>query len=161
MRRGKRNERVCRCSRHQRRMRGWRRRLQSDEEEAEAQTSGGVAPAVWVEDEDVFPCSPYGVEDLMGQDPVTGAVTVLDSQVVWGDDGFDGYGYGGYEYDWAVCHLGSWIYRQHRYVWVAGRHHHHHSPVRWVKANGKRGYVPIHPRDVAGKEPRNLQHWNL
>ncbi|MGA8940740.1 MAG: hypothetical protein WB439_16375 [Acidobacteriaceae bacterium] len=133
-------------------------RAQRDEEEAEEQTSGGVAPAVWVEDEDLFPCSPYGVEDLMGQDPVTGDVTVLDSQIVWGDDGFDGYGYGGYGFDWAVCHTGSWIYRRHRYVWVAGRHHHHHSPVRWVKVNGKRGYVPIHPRDVAGKEPFNLRH---
>ncbi len=31
-------------------------------------------------------------------------------------------------------------------------------PVRWVKVNGKRGYVPIHPRDAEGKEPENLKH---
>jgi hypothetical protein len=30
-----------------------------------------------------------------------------------------------YPYDWAVCHAGFWIYRQNRYMWVAGTHKHH------------------------------------
>ena len=34
---------------------------------------------------------------------------------------------------------------------------HHHHPVRWVKTGGKVGFVPIHPRDVAGKPPVNLK----
>lgn len=128
---------------------------QQDEEQAEEQTDGdgGVAPAAWVDDEDAFPCSPYALESLMGLDPVTGDPLVLASDVVWNDDGFDDFGY-----DWAVCHAGSWLYRQHRYVWVAGRRHHHRSPVHWVKVNGKLGYVPIHPRDAASKEPENLHH---
>jgi len=128
---------------------------QQDEEQAEEQTDGdgGVAPAAWVDDEDVFPCSPYALENLMGLDPVTGDPLELASDVVWNDDGFDDFGY-----DWAVCHAGSWLYRRHRYVWVAGRHRHHHSPVHWVKMNGKQGFVPIHPRDAAGKEPENLRN---
>ena len=132
---------------------------QQDEEQAEEQTDGdgGVAPAAWVEDEDAFPCSPYALENLMGLDPVTGDPVVLASDVVWNDGAFDDFGYG-FGYDWAVCHAGSWIYRRHRYVWVAGRHRHHHSPVHWVKMNGKQGFVPIHPRDAAGKEPENLRN---
>ncbi len=35
---------------------------------------------------------------------------------------------------------------------------HHHCPVRWVKYSGVKGYVPLHPRDVAGKPPINLKH---
>ena len=92
----------------------------------------------------------------MTQDPMTGRTVVLASDVVWNGDGFDDYGY-----DWAVCHAGSWIQWRHRYAWVAGRRQHHRCPVRWVKVNGKLGYVPIHPRDArrqgAGQsEARNL-----
>ncbi len=61
-------------------------------------------------------------------------------------------------YDWAVCHAGSWIYRQHRYVWVAGTKKHHHCPVRWVRTGHSIAYVPIHPRDVLGKPPINRAH---
>ncbi len=61
-------------------------------------------------------------------------------------------------YDWAVCHAGTWIYRQHRYAWVAGSRRHHHCPVHWVKDGRKVGYVPIHPKDVAGKLPLNREH---
>ncbi len=130
---------------------------QRDEEQAEQQTEqqtegGGVAPVAWTE-EDSFPCSPFAEQDLMGLDPMTGRQMVLASDIVWNDDGFDGFGY-----DWAVCHAGSWIYWNHRYAWVAGRHPHHHCPVHWVKAGGKLGYVPIHPRDGAGKQPGNLRH---
>ena len=61
-------------------------------------------------------------------------------------------------YDWAVCHAGTWIYRQHRYTWVAGSRRHHHCPVHWVKDGRKVGYVPIHPKDVPGKLPLNREH---
>jgi hypothetical protein len=131
---------------------------QQDEEQAEQQTGGGgAAPAVWAEDDYDFPCSPYSLEDWMTQDPVTGDPVFLASDVVWNGGGFDGFG-DGWGYDWAVCHAGSWIRWRHRYVWVAGRKHHHQSPVRWVKVAGKLGYVPIHPRDAEGKEPGNLKH---
>jgi FecR protein len=61
-------------------------------------------------------------------------------------------------YDWALCHSGSWIYRGHRYTWVAGHKMHHHCPVRWIKADKTLAYVPIHPNDVRGKLPINAQH---
>ena len=126
---------------------------QFDEEQAEWPTpSGGVAPALWTEEDDVFPCTPYAVQNLMGQDPLTGQVAVLASDIVW-DGGFDADGF-----DWAVCHAGSWVYWNHRYAWVAGGHRHHHCPVHWVKVGGKLGYVPIHPHDGHGKEPGNLKH---
>ncbi len=63
-----------------------------------------------------------------------------------------------FDYNWVVCHSGSWIYRDHRYAWVAGTRRHHHCPVHWVKSGKTVGYVPIHPRDVAGKTPVNLKH---
>ena len=126
---------------------------QFDEEQAEWPTlGGGVAPALWTEEEDVFPCTPYALQNLMGQDPLTGQVAVLASDIVW-DGGFDDGGF-----DWAVCHAGSWVYWNHRYAWVAGEHRHHHCPVHWVKVGGKVGYVPIHPHDGRGKEPGNLKH---
>jgi len=126
---------------------------QMDEQQAEGEMQGSAAPAMWVEDEQVFPCSPYSLENWMTQDPMTGAPVVLASDVVW-DDGW----YSDYGFDWAVCHAGSWIYWHHRYAWVAGEHRHHHSPVHWVKVGGKLGYVPIHPRDGVSKEPVNLKH---
>jgi len=126
---------------------------QQDEEQAEQQTSGGgVAPALWAEDDYDFPCSPYSLDDWMAGDP-----GFLAGDIAWNGYGLDGFG-DDWGYDWAVCHAGSWIRWRHRYVWVAGRHHHHHSPVRWVKVGGKAGYVPLHPRDVEGKEPENLKH---
>lgn len=105
---------------------------------------GGVAPVLWAEDFDAFPCSPYQFGTWM-MDPI-GYDWLLDSE--FSDDGFD----------WAVCHAGSWIQWRHRYVWVAGRHHHHHPPVHFVKVGGRTGYVPIHPRDGKGKDPVNLRH---
>jgi hypothetical protein len=61
-------------------------------------------------------------------------------------------------YAWTVCHLGTWIYRQNHYVWVVGPRRHHHPPYRWVKDKHATGYVPGHPRDVAGKPPVNRKH---
>jgi hypothetical protein len=100
------------------------------------------------EDDEVFPCSPDRVRRLIARDPVTGRETVLSTE-------FDP---NAAPYDWAICHTGSWIHREHRYVWVAGTRRHHHCPVHWVKYGGSKGYVPIHPHDVAGKPPLNLKH---
>jgi len=125
---------------------------QAEGDEAQAEmglaqngSGGGVAPALWAEDFDVFPCSPFQFGNWM-MDPV-GYDSLFDSD--WfSDDGFD----------WAVCHAGSWIRWGNRYAWVAGRHHHHHPPVRFVRVGGKTGYVPIHPRDGKGKDPVNLKN---
>ncbi len=88
-----------------------------------------------------FPCSPYQFQRFGGQ--------------------FDQYGGGfglGPSYNWALCHAGSWIQRQHQYVWVAGSRLHRRAPVSWVKYGHTTAYVPIHPGDVVGKAPLNLQH---
>jgi FecR protein len=98
--------------------------------------------------EEPFPCSPNRIRRVIARDPVTGKDTVirteLDPHVA--------------PYDWAVCHAGTWIHREHRYVWVAGTKRHHHCPVHWVKYGGSKAYVPMHPHDVAGKTPINLKH---
>jgi hypothetical protein len=128
-----------------------------DEEQAEMDlgqqgSGGGVAPALWTEDFDAFPCSPYQFGNWM-MDPGADDGLLLTGDPLWGSDWYSDDGF-----DWAVCHAGSWIQWHHRYVWVAGRHHHHRPPVRWVKVGNKRGYVPIHPRDGKGKDPVNLKH---
>jgi hypothetical protein len=110
--------------------------------------SAGPAATLRTEYEEPFPCSPNRVRRLIARDPVTGRDTVLSTEL-------DPYGA---SYDWAVCHAGTWIHREHRYVWVAGEKRHHHCPVHWVKYGGSKGYVPMHPHDVAGKTPINLKH---
>jgi hypothetical protein len=55
---------------------------------------------------------------------------------------------------WAVCHAGSWIYNNNRYVWVAGRCH-HHPPLHWVKYGNTMAVVPTHPRDIKNHLPVN------
>ena len=62
------------------------------------------------------------------------------------------------QYQWAVCHAGSWVQQGRRYAWVASTTKRYHGPFRWVKYGGKEGFVPIHPKDVAGKPPLNLEH---
>lgn len=89
-------------------------------------------------------------------------------QMMFGYGGmpYNGYGYGmmngswydPYLWDWTVCHSGSWIYQQNRYLWVPGSQRYYQPPIQWVKWGHKQGYVPIHPRDVAGKPPVNLQN---
>ena len=134
----------------------------------------------------IFPCSEFAVRDLIAMDPVTGKEKIVGSEFVtdgypyfagwpytvgfphrmsgplrvseslWGFDEFNGFN--GYEpWDWGVCHAGSWIRWQHRYVWVAGTKRHHRRPVRWVKHGRTVGYVPVHPKDVKGKPPINLK----
>jgi hypothetical protein len=115
---------------------------------AQTLQSASPTPILRTEYGDWFPCSPNRVRYLIARDPVTGKDKVLRTEL---DPN-------GAPYDWAVCHAGSWIHREHRYVWVAGTRRHHHCPVHWVKYGGTKGYVPIHPHDVAGKPPINLKH---
>ncbi|MGA2438673.1 MAG: hypothetical protein ABSF57_09195 [Acidobacteriaceae bacterium] len=95
-----------------------------------------------------FPCAPYGVRSLNLRNRLTGLVTIVDFDL----------GSNTPPYFWAVCHSGSWLYRNHAYIWVAGTKRHHRSPIRWVKKDRKVGYVPLHPRDVAGHPPVNAKH---
>ena len=132
---------------------------------------------LWTEDYTV-PCVDYAISDLMAIDPVTGKEVVVDSYfdtdisypVFAGYPRFGpqfhggvplfNFGYGGMfddGWDWAVCHSGSWIRWRHHYVWVAGTKRHHHPPFRWVKNGREVGFVPLHPRDVAGKIPVNMR----
>ena len=136
-------------------------------------------PGATVYTEDyTFPCSAAAVRDLIAIDPVTGREEIIGSEfapfgspffsmgipypATFPHRGFspfwaiDGYG-GAYPWDWAICHAGSWIRWQHHYVWVAGCKRHHHRPIRWVKSGRTVGFVPIHPRDLAGKKPINLK----
>jgi hypothetical protein len=83
---------------------------------------------------------------MVARDPITGRQSVLYSTM------------NTMPYDWAVCHAGTWIYRQHRYAWVAGGRRHHHCPVHWVKSGRTLAYVPIHPKDAPGKTPLNQVH---
>ena len=106
------------------------------------------SPVLLTTYDDFFPCSPWGVSYLWGFDPLLHRPRFIRSA-------FDPFGW---NYLWTVCHTGSWIHREHRYVWVAGVKRHHRCPVRWVKNGHSTGYVPIHPRDVAGKPPLNLKH---
>ncbi len=93
-----------------------------------------------------FPCPPTRIRSLVTRNPATGKQSVIYSSM------------NTMPYDWAVCHAGTWIYRQHRYAWVAGIRRHHHCPVHWVKDGRKVAYVPIHPKDVPGKLPLNREH---
>ena len=112
------------------------------------QVGYGASSSPYWEDEDPFPCSPNRLRYLLQDDPTTGFSQVIGSEMV--DDDY-------YPYDWAVCNSGSWLYRQHRYVWVVGKRH-HHPPLHWVKSGRTTGYVPRHPHDVEGKPPLNLKH---
>jgi hypothetical protein len=111
--------------------------------------SAGPSGILRTEDDyDIFPCSPNQIRRLISTDPVTGRETVLATYPSISLAG----------YNWAVCHTGTWIYRNRRYAWVAGTHRHHYCPVRWVKYGGTKAYVPVHPHDVMGKTPLNLKH---
>ena len=70
-------------------------------------------------------------------------------------------------YDWGLCSFGEWIGNNGGYAWVApitqpGQPYRFRprrfQPVRWVRYGGKTGFVPVHPRDVAGKPPINRTH---
>jgi len=144
---------------------------------ADAYLASHPGATMWTEDYTI-PCVDYAISDLMAIDPVTGKEVVVDSYFDTNSfyPLFAGYprfgpqfhggvplfnlGYGGMfndGWDWAVCHSGSWIRWQHHYVWVAGTKRHHHPPFRWVKSGREVGFVPLHPRDVAGKIPVNMR----
>ncbi len=111
--------------------------------------SAGPSGILRMEDDyDIFPCSPNHIRRLISRDPVSGRETVLATYPSISLTG----------YNWAVCHTGSWVYRNRRYAWVAGTHRHHFCPVHWVKYGGTKAYVPVHPHDVPGKTPLNLKH---
>ena len=123
-------------------------------------------------EDDFFPCSPEAVRYLIARDPLTGQERVVDSEAYLAGSpllvgyprlgGFRrmwGYPYlSGNPWEWAVCHTGFWIHREHRYVWVAGLKRHHREPVCWVKNGRLVGFVPKHPNDVTGKPPINLKY---
>jgi len=105
-----------------------------------------------VVDDYYFPCSPSTIRNFYDRDPVTRKLRLVFSEPNIGVNGYNR------SYLWGVCHTGSWIRYHRRYVWVAGTHRHHRWGVRWVKVGGKTGFVPVHPRDVAGKPPLNIKH---
>jgi hypothetical protein len=115
---------------------------------AQAAQTIGSRPVGTIDRDFFFPCPPTRIHSVISRDPATGRERVLYSTMDVGTE----------PYDWAVCHAGSWIYRQHRYAWVAGNQKHHHCPVHWIKAGRSVAYVPIHPRDLAGKPPINRVH---
>lgn len=70
-------------------------------------------------------------------------------------------------WDWGMCSYGEWIGCNGGYAWVAPISQsnqplryklHHFPPVRWVREGRKVGFVPLHPRDVAGQPPLNRTH---
>jgi hypothetical protein len=100
-------------------------------------------------------CYLESMESLVERDRVTGKEQVLwtrekEPQLIKSLH-VDRYGF-------TVCHAGSWIYRDNGYVWVVGHKRHHHPPIRWVKQGRNIAFLPLHPRDVAGKPPLNLRH---
>jgi len=150
---------------------------------ADAYLASHPGASMWTEDY-TLPCVDFPITDLMAIDPVTGKEVVVDSYFdtsrlypylangpyfagfsrpgrrFYGGGSYLFSGYGGMfdsPWDWGVCHAGSWIRWQHRYVWVAGTKRHHKPPVRWVKSGRQVGFVPIHPKDVAGKPPINMK----
>ena len=88
-------------------------------------------------DLDGFPCIPGEVRALLGQGMIPAAAQ-----------------YSVQPWSWAVCHSGDWIYQDNRYVWVAGRRH-HHPCVHWIKSGHTVAFVPTHPRDVKDHLPVN------
>ncbi len=116
-------------------------------------------PGILARAEDLpFVCSPYWIRHITEKDLTTGKETSYDITIPAGSYP-DGYG-DSYPFGWALCHAGGWIYhpQRRRYVWVAGLKLHHHPPIRWVKNGRVTGFVPLHPRDVAGKTPLNLKN---
>jgi hypothetical protein len=110
---------------------------------ANATRTGVAGRSAVIDEYSSFPCSPYGTHYRVVRDPNTGK-----EQIEYGIGG-------GAPWEWAVCHSGSWIQRNHRYVWVVGHRRHHHPPVHWVRVGRSVGFVPIHPRDVKGQLPVN------
>jgi hypothetical protein len=137
--------------------------------------------ATFYTDDYAFPCAVQSIRELVAVDPVTGKESIIASEFDSGlmdpymmafphrslGPNFGPYfsSYVSYDaswaylpWDWTVCHSGAWIRYNHRYAWVASGRRHYHCPVHWVHNGHHEGYVPIHPRDVAGKPPLNLKY---
>ena len=118
-----------------------------------AKTSKASNPSTLIEPRIVqfqgaFPCESSFVRQQVVIDPKTGkehtvSIVARPDRNTW---------------NWGVCHAGSWIHHQRRYVWVPGHKRHHHPPVHFVKLGNLVGVVPIHPRDIKGKPPINRVH---
>ena len=152
------------------------RRLPSLQSASEIYLAAHPGATLYTEDY-FFPCNTFAVQDLIAIDPMTGKQQIVDTYFdlnMYADPlmyptlagypyhryglfmGYDAWGFS-QPWEWAICHTGSWIRWQHHYVWVAGTKRHHHCPVRWVRNGRNVGFVPIHPKDVAGKPPINLK----
>jgi len=92
-----------------------------------------------------FPCTPGQLNRFAWRDPATGQQLLVSRP----------YDLAG---SWAACHAGAWIPNNGGYSWVVLQKKHHHCPITWVKYQGKTGFVPVHPNDIAGKRPINLEH---
>lgn len=137
--------------------------------------------ATFYTDDYTFPCAVQSIRELVAVDPASGKESIIASEFDGGlmdpymmafphrnlGPNFSPYyssyvsydaSWGYLPWDWTVCHSGAWIRYNHRYAWVASDRRHHHCPVRWVHNGHHQGYVPIHPRDVAGKPPLNLKY---
>jgi hypothetical protein len=118
-----------------------------------------------------FPCGPESVYYRMAM------LSGMGFMGMGYTNGYGPFGYGGLGYGspmglspmgvswfgaspwaWAVCHSGSWIYNQNRYMWVPGAIIQHNLPIHWIKNGGSIGFVPINPGDVKGKLPINSAH---
>ena len=97
---------------------------------------------------DQFPCMPDAVRYRIVKDSASGKQTIVNP--AWAP--------AGRRYDWAVCHAGSWIRKDHRYAWVAGNKRHHICPVRWLKSGRQVAFAPLHPYDVKGRPAINARH---
>jgi hypothetical protein len=123
---------------------------------AMAQTNTGSGMGIGLDP--FFPCGPdsyYYRATMYGGMMPMGAYGGMG---VYGGMGAYGGMYSPMMWNWAVCHSGSWIFQNNRYLWVPGGQIQYQPPVQWVKWGGKQGYVPIHPRDIAGHTPTNLQN---
>jgi hypothetical protein len=104
-----------------------------------------------------FPCGPdsFYYRSMMYQN---GGMMPMGAYAAYGGMGAYGGMYSPMMWNWAVCHTGSWIFQDNRYLWVpgSGSQIQYQPPVLWVKSGGRQGYVPLHPLDVAGQTPNNL-----
>jgi hypothetical protein len=122
--------------------------LAAQQAQQPVQPKPGVGPGGQLQTpyEDYFPCADRLFPEWWLRHPY-GAAGLYPAGYVYG-----------YPWEWAVCHAGSWIHRERRYVWVAERRRRHHPPLKWVKVNGRAAYVPAHPRDRKGEPPINLKY---
>ncbi len=101
-------------------------------------------PAQWADMISMFPCVPGEVQAQMILSLYPGTSLTSFRSAYWDPP----------RWAWAVCHAGTWIYRKNRYMWVAGRPH-HHPPVHWIRYGNRVAFVPTHPRDVKDQPPVN------